>query len=232
MKLKIINSFANLLRKLAVSLNPEFQTIQFARVDHFYSNNGNEKLYNFQLDENSTVIDLGGYVGGWTAQISSKYNCKIFIFEPCLEYYQIIEKRFKSNKKVIPLNLGLSGQNVKLKIHKNGVSSSIFPSKSNSSVGEVEEIELLSAKDFLFSNSLLKVNLIKINIEGGEFDLLEYLIDENLIERFDNILVQFHENFHNDSNIRMAKIHSKLSNTHFLTFQFPFVWENWKRKVQ
>jgi hypothetical protein len=33
-----------------------------------------------------------------------------------------------------------------------------------------------------------------MNIEGGEYDLLEYMIKNQLTEKFENIQVQFHEN--------------------------------------
>ena len=71
--------------------------------------------------------------------------------------------------------------------------------------------------------------MIKVNIEGGEYDLLEFLIDSNYIEIIDNIQVQFHD-FIPDAEERMKNIHKKLEKTHFLTWQYPFVWENWQLK--
>ena len=71
--------------------------------------------------------------------------------------------------------------------------------------------------------------MIKINIEGGEFEFLENIIKSELVTKFDNIQVQFHD-FVPNSDIRMSEIQKELSKTHYLTYQFEYVWENWKRK--
>ena len=46
--------------------------------------------------------------------------------------------------------------------------------------------------------------LMKINIEGGEYDLLEELLDENMIKQIVNLQVQFHD-FVERSDERMKK---------------------------
>src|SRR5262249_51252950 len=74
-----------------------------------------------------------------------------------------------------------------------------------------------------------EVSLMKINIEGGEYDLLENLIATGLISRIRDIQVQFHMDIP-DAERRMHAIQSRLAGTHRLTFQYPFVWENWQRR--
>ena len=73
------------------------------------------------------------------------------------------------------------------------------------------------------------MNLMKINIEGGEYDLLEDLIASDYIEKIENVQVQFHT-FVEHSAERMLRIHKALSNTHYRTYQYEFVWENWTQK--
>ena len=70
---------------------------------------------------------------------------------------------------------------------------------------------------------------MKINIEGGEFDLLDQLIKSKLVTRIDNIQVQFH-NFFDNSKDRREGIRKQLKQTHYLTYDYYFVWENWKLK--
>lgn len=36
--------------------------------------------YNYDLNEDSVVFDLGGYKGEWTEKIFSKYRCYIYVF--------------------------------------------------------------------------------------------------------------------------------------------------------
>ena len=69
---------------------------------------------------------------------------------------------------------------------------------------------------------------MKINIEGGEYELLDRLLDTGLINIIDNLQVQFHD--HVDGAIgRMQRIQSRLGTKFNLTYQVPFVWENWHR---
>jgi hypothetical protein len=72
------------------------------------------------------------------------------------------------------------------------------------------------------------VDLIKINIEGDEFPLLKNLIDNNKTNLFKDIQVQFHQ-FIPDSINKRNWIREKLSLTHTLTYDYEFVWENWKK---
>ena len=70
---------------------------------------------------------------------------------------------------------------------------------------------------------------MKINIEGDEFPLLESMLENNLITYVTDIQVQFHQ-FIPNAVARRELIHKKLSETHKLTYNYEFVWENWQKK--
>jgi hypothetical protein len=67
---------------------------------------------------------------------------------------------------------------------------------------------------------------MKINIEGGEYDLLDHLIETGWIRRIRDVQIQFHD-FVSGATQRMHHIQAALKNTHHTTYQYPFVWENW-----
>ena len=71
------------------------------------------------------------------------------------------------------------------------------------------------------------VDLVKINIERGEYDLLEHLLAVGFVGHCSNIQVQFHDLIP-DSSRRMRSIQEQLARTHSLTCQYPFVRENWR----
>lgn len=89
------------------------------------------------------------------------------------------------------------------------------------------EVTLVGAADFIRDNNIRGIDLMKINIEGAEYDLLEHLIDTGFVEHIKNIQVQFHD-FVPNAEQRMRRIQQRLQQTHSLTYQYPFVWENWK----
>jgi len=68
----------------------------------------------------------------------------------------------------------------------------------------------------------------KINTEGDEFETLKSLIENNMIEIFTDIQVQFHNFIPDAENLRNG-LQEKLLKTHKLTYNFDFVWENWQK---
>jgi hypothetical protein len=72
------------------------------------------------------------------------------------------------------------------------------------------------------------IDLIKINIEGDEFALMNCLLNHNIIDMFDNIQIQFHSFMDNAIEMR-NEIQNKLIHTHHLTYNYDFVWENWEK---
>ena len=91
-----------------------------------------------------------------------------------------------------------------------------------------EEIEIIDIKKWFENMNIREVDLVKINIEGGEYELLERMIETGIIKMIDSLQVQFHE-ISVDSDRRMKKIQQDLEETHFPTYQYKYVWENWKR---
>jgi FkbM family methyltransferase len=176
----------------------------------------------YDLNENSIVFDLGGYKGDWTSDIYSRYCCYIHIFEPVKIYADNIKKRYAKNLKIAVYNFGLSEESREDSIYINNSSSTIFKKTTHN-----QKIVLVKFSDFIEDNHIPFIDLIKINIEGGEYDLLDHLIITGYISKIMNLQIQFHDFFY-DSEKRMRTIQEKLEKTHRLTYQFPFIWENWK----
>lgn len=74
-----------------------------------------------------------------------------------------------------------------------------------------------------------KVAVCKINIEGMEYGLLEYMIGTGLIRNIEHIQVQFHHIEGVDTLAEYGKIRELLTRTHEVSWRYPFVWESWQR---
>jgi FkbM family methyltransferase len=193
----------------------------------FLAEKGQQKLFEHELDENSLVIDAGGYEGDFTAEIAARYNCVIKVWEPVPEYAEIIKKRFEKNKKIEVIRAALGNCNRIENISIQGESSSIYSAKTNE---QTIPIQIFDIVEWFNRNSILSVSLMSINIEGGEYPLLDRLIESGYIRRIERLQIQFHNMYQKDAEERMEKIQKELSKTHELTYQYRFVWENWKRK--
>lgn len=201
--------------------------LQFSSpITRWFADQGDKTLrLNYNLNKDSIVFDLGGFKGEWSKDIFSRYGCNIFIFEPVSEFEKNIRLKFLKNEKIRIFNFGLAEKTKRTSISICNDASSIYIKNDS----QEEEIILKKASDFFDENSISHIDLMKINIEGGEYDLLEHLIETKYVLLIDNIQVQFH-NFLPGAENRMKRIQKELSKSHSLTFQYKFVWENWKLK--
>lgn len=199
------------------------QTTQEKRVIPWFDAHGDTThRVDYDLNESSVVIDLGGFEGEWASNIFSRYCCTIHIFEPVPRFAETIRKRFAKNPRIHLHPVGISHYDHVSLFHVDADSSSAFR-RGTSAV----PLQLMDAVSFFTHAGLSQIDLMKINIEGGEYDLLETLVSTNYIARFRNIQVQFHD-FVPNAFQRMRAIQDSLKRTHQLTFQYEFVWENWQ----
>ena len=178
----------------------------------------------YNLDENSIVFDIGGYKGEFAEKIFNKYKSTIYIFEPVKSFFHVLENKFKDNPKIKIFNFGLSDKSEKMIINLSNDGSSVYGNGN-----ETETIYLNSIVEFLKEKKINKINLLKINIEGGEFQMLPTLLDTPYINNIENLQIQFHNFIDNAENMR-EKIRRQLAQTHELTYDYYFVWENWTLK--
>lgn len=184
---------------------------------------------NYDLNDNSTVIDLGGFKGLWIDEILKKLNPivpNIILVEPVPEFYNYLVEKFKTYKKIKVINCGVStdgNEHVKnLYISTDGSSTNF---KNNS--GDIIQIKTLPIEKILQNNNIDKVDLLQINIEGDEYGLIEHMLNEDIVQKFNNIQVQFHLGVENDQE-RRNNIQKELTFKGFKNkFDYPFVWESW-----
>lgn len=178
----------------------------------------------YPLDETSLVFDLGGYQGEWTEAIYKRYRPRIMVFEPVSKYADKIKARFKNNPKVQVYPMGLAGKTGQITLRLADNATSEFKT-----TGKAVQVKMKSVREFLSEKRIDRIDLMKINIEGGEYGLLEAMISSHLITKVENIQVQFHTHVENWGS-RVEQIRNDLSKTHELTYQYLNVWENWRKK--
>tara|TARA_B110000858_G_scaffold182575_1_gene222121 strand:- start:1138 stop:1755 length:618 start_codon:yes stop_codon:yes gene_type:complete len=176
----------------------------------------------YDLNEDSVVMDLGGYTGVWAQQIIDKYNPNIYILEPIREFHDGMVDKFKNNPKVKLLNAGISTENKTGVLYISGDGTS-----SNLKNGTTVEVEFNSIETVLNKWKLNSIDLLQINIEGDEYPLLENMLKTGTIKQFKNIQIQFHLGIENYVE-RRDSIREGLKNNGFkIKFDYPFVWESW-----
>lgn len=195
-------------------------------VSHYdrYRRDGYDDLItaDLGLTEASHVVEVGGYLGDWSSRIVDLYNCNIQIFEPVPEYFEFLKEKFLGMENVKIYNFGLSASNKAMLFGKNG------PATGRSSSGEAIQVNLRSVHEI--SNILPRViDLIAINIEGGEYELIPELFKSKLINRCNSLFIQFHL-LDYDSKNQHKNCRNLLLRTHEMAWSYDFVWEAWHRQ--
>jgi FkbM family methyltransferase len=175
------------------------------------------------LAHGEVVIDLGGYQGQWASDLYARYRPKVYVFEPVPHFAELIRERFRGNGEIHLVQAAAGAADGRMEISVAADASSAF-GHSHAMV----EVRVLDFVAWWRSEGFAEIALLKINIEGGEYALLEHLIDTGAIRQVRDIQVQFH-NFVPNAEAWMLAIQEKLARTHQRTYEFKFVWENWRR---
>jgi len=190
----------------------------------YYADDPNELLrITYPLDSDSLVVDVGGFKGEWSQRIYSRYCCYIDIYEPHPMLVQVIREHFKYNHEVRVIPIGLGNRNETLRLFGSDIYSSLYSNYG----AESNEVAIRKASDVFRDNySGIVIDLLKINIEGSEYQMLPDLIANYSMSTIRNIQIQFHNTVPEYWKKR-EKIQRELGKTHTLQWCYDFLYESW-----
>lgn len=189
--------------------------------DRFLRDGGNQLLIEgFNIVDNSLVVDIGGYLGDWSATILDTYGCDICIVEPVPVFSQQIIKRFELRENVRIFPYLVSSQIGPRSLFFSDDGTGCF------AVGRPVSVESRHVSDFIDFIGRDIIDLVMVNIEGGEYELLSLLVDHGVIGRTKHLLVQFHE-VADVSPAEHQALQLALQKSHKLVFDYPYVWQRW-----
>ena len=169
-------------------------------------NKGDSNLsLDYSLDSESIVFDVGAYEGNFTKKIHKKFNCNIYAFEPLEKYSEMLKEIFQEDLNVRIYNFGLLDEDKIIKLSNIDGASSIFSRPE----GELNtSVVMKSFISFIEENSIKKIDLLYMNIEGSEYKLLDQIIESGYIKKINHLQIQFH-NFVEDSKKLRKKTQTK-----------------------
>jgi hypothetical protein len=71
------------------------------------------------------------------------------------------------------------------------------------------------------------IDLLKINVEGAEYGIMNDLLANYNMRKIDNLQIQFHGNVPEYEEKREA-IRKGLKKTHHMTWNYDYIFENWE----
>lgn len=187
-------------------------------------------LHNADINSDSIVLDVGAFTGKWADAVVELHDPVIFAFEPNPHSFARLEEKARDNSKLRPQQYGLGGRDETVEFTLNGLGSSMCDDRASNRNVEKIQVKIAAIDSAWQALSLERVDLMKINIEGAEFPLLERMIEKNMLDKVDTFLIQFHE-WHPGARRRRAAIQKALSDTHRQEWNYDFVWEKWVRNT-
>lgn len=165
---------------------------------------GMERLrYEYDLNYLDVVFDLGSYNREFASEIIKRYGCKVECFDA-----------LDNNAAwVFDGEIEMGGQFYYTSMYDKG------------ELGPVRTVKCVDIARLVNS----EIGLMKINIEGGEYQVLSHLIFNDKLKHIRNLQVQFHLVSGMNCKKEYELIAGFLSKTHTLDWREPFVWESWKR---
>lgn len=151
-----------------------------------------QKIYDPYLKGNSynTVVDVGANVGMWIEYIKSVSNVnKIYAFEPNVRALKILKESYGSE--ITLVEKALTDKDGELDFFVSNDNSAISSIQKYDDLSSSYKVNSISFKSFVREYNINKIDLLKVDIESGEYDLFKSF-DETDLNMIDSILVEFH----------------------------------------
>ena len=185
----------NLIRKLKYVFQGKYIIISQIRKDKQWIGNsyGGFYLANNSINKDSIIYSIGiGEDVSFDVDIIEKYGCKVFAFDPTPKSVNWVYKNV-SNKNFNFSPIGISNEK--------GTKLFYLPKKSNHVSGSLKkistvnkqmavELEFDTLKNQMIKNNHHKIDLLKMDIEGSEYDVIDSILKCKI--EIDQLLVEFH----------------------------------------
>ncbi len=139
------------------------------------------------LTKDSVVVDAGAHRGEFSAEIIRRFGCQCHLVEanPKLVETLIVA----GAESITPAALDAHDGRGMLHVSENPEATGLFDAGSATIGVEVETISLATLMQRL---GIGKIDILKLDVEGAEFDLIASTPDQ-ILQRINQITVEFHD---------------------------------------
>jgi len=167
------------------------------------------------LTADSVVLDLGANYGAFANAMASRFQCEVYAVEASPRVFA----QMPTGDFVKKFNFAICGRSgtVALNISSNHEVTSL-KRLDNWEYIDTIRVEGLSLDEFLKTESVPQIDLLKIDIEGAEIEVFNSCSDA-FLRSIDQITVEFHEWLGGSSKTEVTDIVSRLQTLGFFVFK-------------
>ena len=152
-------------------------------------------LRHLQLPPRPTIVDIGGYIGDFSVYAAKYLDARrVVVYEPVAENFEILKRNIEGNgfgDRITAENkaVGDAGEIV-LNVQKQE-NDEVHVSGYWYRDAEQRRIPCVTLLDLLKIHQLDSVDLLKVDCEGGEYDIFQRAPDR-VFDRIRNIVFEYH----------------------------------------
>lgn len=152
-----------------------------------------DKIYDFFFKDkkNLTVIDAGANVGMFSIHCSPVSKV-VYAIEPTPSHFKMLKKITEKFNNIVPINCALWKENNSLNFYEIGNNSTANSAVLSGGANKVITVEGKTLKKIVDENNISHIDLLKIDIEGAEFEILSEEFLEYCSNIVDNMFIEVH----------------------------------------
>ena len=151
------------------------------------------------------IIDVGANVGAFSIMAAQRYpNAKIYSFEFIQENYDFALTKTNNHENITVFNKAMVGSNAPVGLFQHrtnyGGHKPIFGNNTDTYLNssrftadfEQRPVEHISFKNFIEQNNVNKVDFLKLDCEGSEYEILFHVDEYDLWDKISRISMELH----------------------------------------
>jgi FkbM family methyltransferase len=146
------------------------------------------------IADKTTVVEIGANIGTFAIfAATTNTNVRLYSYEPIKANYDVLVANIKRNGyqgRIAAFNCGVASKTESREFYlMSSPEHSLF---KGDGFGQGVRVDCVSLNDILSGNSIAKVDLLKINAEGAEYEIL-YSTPRECFNKIDEIRLEYHE---------------------------------------
>ena len=156
-----------------------------------------EKKPSFNIFPGDVVVDVGAHAGVFSVWAAQKaYQGRVYAYEPDPENYRYLENNKRLNKldNLFIHNLAVGRQKGELNLYLSSYNTgghSLYRVPGDEKAKSLI-VRVVDLAEIFSSNKLEKINFLKIDAEGAEYEII-LNAPTDLLHRIDRIVLEYHD---------------------------------------
>jgi FkbM family methyltransferase len=162
------------------------------------------------IEAGDIVVDIGFNYGIFSLGALNKGASKIYAFEPNQNIINVINEIYPDREKITLEPVAVSNKNTTLTFYEGSSTLGSNIVKPISGCKLSYEVKCINFYEYLVDNNIEKIDLLKVDCEGTEYEIFECIPDEFFCQ-----IRKIHVEFHDNDGMRIQSIINKLERTGF-----------------